>query len=81
MDSVVVENEMDPTSAPVSLCHKLVQKVQEQEAVLPVALDPCELTGFGIESAGEVALLIASRSANVVLLPGRRPVGPILGLR
>ena len=51
-----------------------------QEAVLPVALDPCELAGFGIESAGEVTLLVASRSADVLLLTGQRPLWPNLGI-
>ena len=40
MDAVVVENEMDPRSLPVRLRHEFVKEVQEQEAVLPVALRP-----------------------------------------
>src|SRR6516225_2985754 len=47
MDAVVVENEMYPTSAPVRLCHQFVEEVQEQEAVLLVPFNPCELPGFG----------------------------------
>ena len=81
MDAVVVENEMDPTSIAVRRRHEFVKKVQEQEAVLPIAFDPCELTGFGIEMPGQVTLLVASRSADVLLLPACVHSGPILGLR
>src|SRR5271165_6160340 len=80
MDAVVVENQMDPRSSAVRLHHEFVEEVQEQEAVLAVALDPCELAGLGIESTGEVSLLVASRSVNVLMLTGRRPLGPNLGI-
>jgi hypothetical protein len=55
MDAIVVENEVDPRSPPVRLGHEFAKEVEEQEAVLPVPLDPCDLAGFGIESAGEEA--------------------------
>jgi hypothetical protein len=80
VDAVVVENEMDPTSVPVRLGHEFVKEVQKQEAVLPVPFDPCELAGFGIESAGEITLLVASRSADVLSPPGQRPLRPKLGI-
>jgi hypothetical protein len=57
-----------------------IPQIRRSEAVLPVALDPCELAGFGIESVGEVALVVASRSPDIVLLPGQRPVWPNLGI-
>jgi hypothetical protein len=69
MDAVVVDNEMDPA-----------KEAEEQEAVLTVAFDPCELACCGNQSTGEVSLLVASRSRDVVLLPGQRPVGPNLGI-
>jgi len=50
--AVVVENEMNPTGTPVCLRGEFVKEFQEQEAVLPIAFDPCEPAGFGIESAG-----------------------------
>jgi hypothetical protein len=74
MDAVVVENEMDPASLRVRPRHELIEEVREQEAVFAVPLDPCELVDLGIESTGEVALLIAYRSADVHLLSGQRPV-------
>ena len=53
MDAVVVENEMDPTSIAVRRCHQFVKKVQEQEAVLPIAFDPCEACRFwGLRAPG-----------------------------
>ena len=80
MDAVVVENDVDPTSVPVRLRDEFVKEIQEQEAVLSVPFDPCELAGLGIESAGEVTLLVASRSADVLLLSGQRPLWPNLGI-
>src|SRR5262245_47227313 len=68
VDAVVVENKVDPTSAPVSLGHELVKEVEEQEAVFPVPFDPSELARSGVESAGEVTLLVASRRVDVLLL-------------
>jgi hypothetical protein len=35
VDAVFVENEVDPTSAPVRLGHELVTQVQKQQAVFP----------------------------------------------
>jgi hypothetical protein len=80
MDAVVVKNDVDATSVPVRLRHEFVKEIQEQEAVLPVPFDPCELAGLGIESAGEVTLLVASRSVDVLLLSGQRPLWPNLGV-
>ncbi len=40
VDAVAVENEVNPTSAPVRLCYELVQEIQEQAAVFPVRFDP-----------------------------------------
>ena len=84
MDAVVVENEMDPTSIAVRRCHQFVKKVQEQEAVLPIAFDPCELAGFlGLGSAS--GLGNASRCipeyGRTSASPASVQSGPILGLR
>ncbi len=78
--AVVIENEMNPTSTPVCLRDKLVKELEEQQAVLPIAFHPGQLTSLGIQSTGEVALLVAPRCEDVLLLPGEHPVGSNLGI-
>ena len=79
--AVVVENEMDLADAPVCLRDELVKELQEQEAVLPIAFDPGQLASLGIQSTGEVTLLVASRSGIDFRFPATIQSGPVLGLR
>ena len=66
---------MDSTSAPICLRDKFVKELEEQIAVLPIAFRPGQLTGLGIQSTGEVTLLVASWREDELLLSGQRPVG------
>ncbi len=80
MYAVVIQNEMDPTSARVCLRDKPVKELEEQKAVLPIAFDPGQLTGLGIQSTSEVTLLVASWREDKLMLSSQRPVGSSLGI-
>ena len=62
VDPVIVEDDMNPFGARVSLRGQLVEQVQEKQAVLPLTGNVNESTCLGIPRAGKIALLIASMS-------------------
>lgn len=80
VDAVVIENEMDLTSAAIYLRDQLVKELEEQKAVLPIAFNPGKLTGLGIQSTSEVTLLVASWREDELLLSSQRPIGSDLGI-
>jgi hypothetical protein len=79
--AVVAVSEMDLPSALVCLRDELVKKLQEEEAVLPIAFDPSQLAAPGIQSTGEVTILVASGSEDGLSLPGQHPVWSSLGIQ
>jgi len=80
VDAIVVENDMDPFGVGVSLRDQLVEKIQEQQAVLPLAFDISEPPRLGVPRAREVALLVAPRGQDLLLLPTPHPVQSDLGI-
>src|SRR3954463_16274797 len=80
VDAVVVEDDMNLSGFRVGFRGQLVQKLQEQQAVLPLAFDVNESKRLGIPRAGKVTLLIAPWCQNLLLPPALGPVRSDLGI-
>ena len=74
MDFEIVEDDVNPTSAPIADGYQPTNEEQEQRAILAFSFDPSELARAGIERPSQITLLVLTWCGNLFLLTLEHPI-------